>query len=158
MKKYLQHQNTFLHSQFTMYSSKSIFFSAFLLLSYFNLSTAFAIAKRSNIDITSSSVTVQWASNGDTINNLRNYHIRKDGTILESGRSSRDQNWNTNALPFKANSKNGGITATVVKLSDQQYDVEIRLFFQAAQSLGTDKHGNERHPMRSVVYKPSVGW
>jgi hypothetical protein len=129
-----------------------------LLLSFIFLATASPVVKRTNMDLESSTPTVVWNSNGNTVNNMRNYHIRAtDGMIMESGRDSVGGSWGTNPLGIYGRVM-GGLTACVVKLSDAQFDVEIRIFFEDINSLGQDAEGQERYRMKSAYYKPSTGW
>lgn len=135
-----------------------MFSSLFLLFSFIFMVTASPIAKRTNMDLESSTPTVVWNSNGNSINNMRNYHIRAtDGMIMESGRDSIGNTWSANPLGIYGR-VTGGLTAVVVKRSDDQYDVEIRLFFEDINTVGKDAEGQDRYRMKSAYYKPSTGW
>ncbi|KAH8896294.1 hypothetical protein GQ53DRAFT_761228 [Thozetella sp. PMI_491] len=129
-----------------------------VLLGYLTLfAAASPLTKRTQLNMLGATATVQWSSNGDTINNIRNYHIRGDGMLMESKRSSGGGGWTT--LPMNWNARpNGGLTATVVKLSDQQNDVEIRLFYQRLTPIANDPVLKNMYRMAALKFTPSTGW
>ena len=132
-----------------------------LFVMFYSCMTVFVSAlplfKRTQVGISAGTASVQWSSNGNTINNIRNYHIRADGMIMESGRASGGSGWIDNALGFWAK-PDGAMTATLVQLGDGQGDVEIRLFYQQKDSIGNDDNRKPMFPMVSLFYKPSTGW
>lgn len=132
-----------------------------LVLGYLAISISAApvhlLEKRTQVRLDAGTASVQWSSNGNTINNLRNYHIRADGMIMESGKASNTNTWVNNPLGFYAY-EDGPLAATLVKLGDGQGDVEIRLFYQAPRSIGKDTNGYNMRQMASIIYTPSTGW
>ncbi len=119
--------------------------------------SASPLLKRTQINMSGATTTVQWSSNGNSINHLRNYHIRADGMLMESKHASNVNGWTNSEMGYNAR-PDGGLTATLVQLSDAQEDVEIRLFYQRKTPIGTDENTGEMYQMAALRYTLATGW
>jgi len=109
-----------------------------LLQSLAATASPLALDKRANkIDPFSGLATVQWTSNNGAVNNIRNYHIAKDGKIIESVYSNNV--WVSSPIGLTGAS-DGTMVAGVHKRSESQMDVEIRLFYQSGSNMKSAKY------------------
>ncbi|KLU86012.1 hypothetical protein MAPG_05031 [Magnaporthiopsis poae ATCC 64411] len=128
-----------------------------------NLAGRAAAGTTADVSPTGGVCLTQWYTPGSGVNNVRSYHTRSDGSIVESRRRGdgswdstaivlRDQwDWSGNASDVRA-WVGGPLACAGEAVGDGPDDVQIRLFYQhVGEESGLVK-------LHSIVWKSDVGW